>query len=334
MQAVRKMTNTDHMKKIKIKIKKRKTKIKNFTLFDDTVFDILSLLNNLDSNFNQIANKLSPGVTANFFKIANKEYYGREVPTIGYPMRLLSYKAMKQTLIISILMDHFERCLDFKYFSFDKFQKQAYFCAVVSKALGEMLGYSKPEDLYTVGILNNIGELVIAAYFKEEHRKIIALKESEDISVSEAERSIFGVDHAEIGALVLERFNIPRDMCDAVRYHHATNPIIVKDFDFRLALITRESAMIADSFELPEMEPHEISNRLKGVIREGQKICMELLSMEMRSNGYRKVFPDLLQRASKLVYKNLNGLNERVSLEDGHEILTLNENSFQAAMVL
>ena len=321
------MANTYHIKKIN-------TKIENFTLVDEAVFDILSLLNNLDSNFNQIANKLSPGITARFFKIANKAYYGREVQAISYAMKLLGYKAMKQTLITSILMDHFEKSLDFKYFSFDKFQKQVYSCAVVSKAIGEILGYSKLEDLYTVGILHNIGKLVIAAYFKEEHKKIIALKKSEDISVSEAERSILGVDHAEIGALVLKRFNIPQDMCDAVRYHHATDLIFVKDSDFRLALITRESAMIVDSFQLPEMEPQEISNRLKGTIRQGQKICLELLSIEMQSNGYRKVFPDLLQRASKLVYKDLKGLNERVSLEDGQEILTLNENSPQAAMSL
>jgi len=316
------MANTDHITKIE-------TKIENLPLVDAAVFEIISLLNNPKSNFKQIADKLTPGITSRFLKIANTAYYGREVRAISYAVKLLGYKAMKQTLITSILMDHFEKSLDFKYFSFDKFQKQAYFCAVVSKAIGEILGYSNLEDLYTVGILHNIGKLVIAAYFKEKHKKIIALKKSEDISVTKAERIILGVDHAEIGALVLKRFNIPQDMCDAVRYHHATDLIFVKDSDFRLALITKESATIVDSFELPEMEPQEISNRLKGTIREGKKICLELLSIEMRSNGYRKVFPDLLQRVSKLVYKNLKGLNERVSLEDGQEILTLNENSPQ-----
>ncbi len=38
------------------------------------------------------------------------------------------------------------------------------------------MDYAKPEDLYIVVLLHNIGKLVIAVYSKDEHGQIISLK--------------------------------------------------------------------------------------------------------------------------------------------------------------
>ncbi|MBW2167349.1 MAG: HDOD domain-containing protein [Deltaproteobacteria bacterium] len=57
----------------------------------------------------------------------------------------------------------------FENFNFNKSQTHAQFCAAVSRIVGEILDYSNPEDLFTVVTLHNIGKLVIAVYFKDEH---------------------------------------------------------------------------------------------------------------------------------------------------------------------
>jgi len=71
-------------------------------------------------------------------------------------------------------------------FNFENFQKQAKFCVAVSRVLGEIVGYRKQEDLFTVAMLHDIGRLVIAVYFREAREEINALKESENIIASEA----------------------------------------------------------------------------------------------------------------------------------------------------
>jgi len=289
-------------------------KVKSLPLVDVAVFEIISLLNNPDSNFELIVKKLSPGIAARFLKMANSAYYGREVRSINRAVRLLGYNKMKQILITSIVMEHFTKCLDFENFNFDKFQKQAHFCAAVSRVLGEILDYRNLEDLFTAAILHNIGKLVITIYFKDEHKEIIALKKSEGISTHEAEQRVLGATHAEIGAIVLKRFNIPRDICDSVRFHDAKDSITPEESGFQLKLITRESARIIDNFVLPEeMNPLEIIDRLKGTIEEGQKIYREGVKREMRSKGYQEIFPALLEQASSLVYRDLKkDLQEKV----------------------
>jgi HD-like signal output (HDOD) protein len=290
-------------------------RIKDLPLIDIKVFDVISLLNSPESNFEQIVEKLSPDLAARFLNMANSAYYGTEVRSINHAVRLLGYREMKHILITSILLDHFTSRL--KHFSFDKFQRQAQFCAAVSRILGQIFDYEKREDLFTVAILHNIGKLVIAVYFKDEHREIIALKESESIPTSEAEQKVLGVGHAEIGALVLGRFNIPKDICDAVRFHHTEGHEIPEESDFQLEFISRESAKIVGDFKLPEeTEASDIVGLLDGAVAEGKEIQREMLKTEMRAKGYREVFPDILNQASRIVRSALRvHLKERVFQE-------------------
>lgn len=281
-------------------------RIESLPLIDGPVFEIISLLEDPESNFQQIVEKMSPDVAVRFLNMANSACSGQEVRSINHAVRLLGYREMQQILVTSILMDHFTRRSED--FSFDKFQRQAQFCSAVSSVLGEILDYGKPEDLPTVAILHNIGKLIIAVYFKDEHRDIIALKKSKGISSGEAEQEILGVTHAEIGALVLKRFNIPQDICDAVRFHDAKDRIIPEDSNFQLELIARESASIVGNFTLPEeTEPLRITDRLKGTIEAGKKMYQEGMRAEIRTKGYREVFPALLRQASSLVYRDLKG---------------------------
>jgi len=178
-------------------------KINRLPLIDVTVLKVISLLDNPESNFEQIVEHLSPDIAVRFLSMASSAYYGREVQSISYAVRLLGYSEMKKLLIISILLDHFTRRL--KEFSFNKFQKQAQFCAVIAQVLGKIIDYEKKEDLFTVGMLHNIGKLVLAVYFKDKHREIISLKKSEGLTTSDAEQKIMGVTHAEIGSLPQEK---------------------------------------------------------------------------------------------------------------------------------
>ncbi len=298
-------------------------KIDSLPLANVAVFETISVLNNPDSTYEQIIEKLSPDIAAKFLKIANSVYYQREVRSIHYAVKLLGFKTMKQILITSILMDHFRKQLDYKDFNFNKFQKQARFCAAISGILGEILDYSRLEDLFTVALLHNIGKIIIVICFEEEHRKIIALKKSGGIPTREAEQKILGINHTEIGAHILKKLNIPKDIYDAVKYHDATDRFIPEGTNYQLELITRESVMIVDNFMLPEeMGQQEIIDRLKSTIEEGRTKCRELLITEMWSKdykGYREVFPDLLQKASKLVYRDLKGLIERVPMKDDED---------------
>ncbi len=279
-------------------------KVHNLPLIDSAVVKIITLLNNPDSNFDQIVERLSPDLATRFLIIANSAYYGREVRSITFAVKLLGYSKMKDILITSILMDHFtKRLTDF---DFDRFMNHAQFSAAVATVLGEILECTRSDDLFTVASLQNIGKLVIAVYFKEQHKQIIALKKTDGLSTREAEIQILGISHGEIGAIVLKRFNLPQDICDAVQFHDTSDEQFPGKTDSFLPYISREAARIVSRFSLPEdVQPNELVETLSNTIREGNVIYREQVKEEIRSKGYEEFFPQVLDQAAQLVERDL-----------------------------
>ena len=284
-----------------------KEKIERLPLIDAAAFEILSLLNDPHSNYENIIPKLSPDVTALFLNMANKAYYGKVVRSVNYAMTLLGFQAMRQILITSFLLDHFIKRMGLKAFSYDSFQKQSHFCAAINNVLATSLDYKNLEDLFTVSMLYNIGKLIIVVYFSEPHQEIIALKRNDGISTSEAEYRILGITHADIGAIALERFNIPKDICQAVRYHNQMDRIVPEDADFQLEAIVREAARIVHHYLLPdEDELKQISKQLAGTATTLRTEFKSTITPEMDSDHYNKVFLSATNRAGDMIMKKLN----------------------------
>lgn len=284
-------------------------RINNLPLLSKNVLEIISLLDDAKSSFEMIVEKLSPEVTAKFLSMANSAFYGVEVKSITHALRVLGYNAMRQSLVTSLLIDHFDSFSGLEGFRFDKYHKQAHFCAAISRILGEILEYEYLANLVTVSMLHNIGKLIIAVYFGEEHNKIIALKEQEGVRTHEAERRILGSTHAEISAMVLKKLNIPDDLCQAVRYHDTGDEQPPGVADNRLMYILRESARIVDRIDLDDApESAALVEEMKGTVTEGRETCRDLQRQEIKVKGYEEIFGMLLARAAEIVVRDLESI--------------------------
>ncbi len=292
-------------------------RIQNLPLIDATVAEILTLLNSAESNFEQIVRRLSPEVAAKFLNMANSAYYGVDVKSIDYAVRVLGYSGMKQVLLLSELVDHFSKQRADDPFEFERYLREAQFCSCLSRVLGRALGYRDPAELFTASMLHNIGEMVIAFHFRDEHRRIAERLASEPFSAVEVEREVLGLHHAEIGAVTLKTFFLPENLLDAVRYHHAEDRVPPEDANFAMELIVRASAGLlekggpADGLDMSGMEgvlqacldaecerPREDGTG-RGDIYEGVEACSkeidraagalaEALAGSARSNGKRE----------------------------------------------
>ena len=289
-------------------------KIERLPLIDAAAFEILSLLNDPQSNYEKIIAQLSPDVTALFLNMANKAYYGRTVRSINHAVTLLGFEVMKQILITSFLLDHLIKQLGLKQFNFENFQKQSHFCASVAGALANAMDYKNIEDLFTVAMLYNIGKLIIVAHFSEEHQKIIDLKSKEEISTSEAEQHVLGITHADIGGLVLERFNIPQDICDAVRYHNRWDRLLTIDSNFQIEAIPRQAAQIVHQYRLPDDDRLEkLKAELQNTAMQARSSFQDKLTASMDTDNYHNTFVNILAQVGGLLMETLkaSGLEQK-----------------------
>lgn len=76
------------------------------------------------------------------------------------------------------------------------------------------------DDTMTAGLLHDTGKIVLISSRADDYKKVVKMTKTENISLIEAERFVFGSTHAEIGAYLLGLWGLPDSVVEAVAFHH------------------------------------------------------------------------------------------------------------------
>jgi HD-like signal output (HDOD) protein len=78
---------------------------------------------------------------------------------------------------------------------------------------------------FTAGLLHDIGALVLLYAAPPDYVRALDRKKELNGDSAAAEREIFGVTHAEVGAYLLGLWGIPFPIVEAVAFHHRPNEV-------------------------------------------------------------------------------------------------------------
>jgi HD-like signal output (HDOD) protein len=93
--------------------------------------------------------------------------------------------------------------------------------AILTREILSSTQYAVDDDTdYLVGLLHNVGKIVMAYAFPEELNAVANTPVRTPAEVCALERDLIGWDHAEIGAYFLECHNLVEELSFSVRYHH------------------------------------------------------------------------------------------------------------------
>lgn len=73
---------------------------------------------------------------------------------------------------------------------------------------------------YLIGLLHNVGKVVMASSFPDELRTLMTTRAADPAEFCRLERELIGWDHAQIGAYYIGRHQIAEEIVFAVRYHN------------------------------------------------------------------------------------------------------------------
>ena len=97
--------------------------------------------------------------------------------------------------------------------------RQSLLCSKYIAALISHRQLPQSEELETVGLLLNLGELILEQVKPDEYLKLHT-KTSSEAELARLENQHFAADHAQIAATMLTQLGADTFYCDAVRYHH------------------------------------------------------------------------------------------------------------------
>jgi putative nucleotidyltransferase with HDIG domain len=164
-----------------------------------------------------------PILAACVLKVANSAVFGRSrtVTSIREAVSRLGTMPLRRVAIAWAVLGVFDRFRTPGFWRHDKFLVHSGATAMLMADLAEALDSADLDAAYLIGLLHDIGKLILAVKMPEEYQEAIRRQEVTRRPLTECELELLGIDHAEISGIAVEKWNLPESVCLAIRNHHA-----------------------------------------------------------------------------------------------------------------
>ncbi len=186
---------------------------------------VISIAEDPDSSITELSEIIAydQALTANLLKMCNSAHFGlpREVESV---QQSILYLGLDQ-IIDMVLMSGWSSHLKGRQHGYDldrgELWRYSVASALIARELAEMKKVEKKHLIFTSALIKDIGKIVLGQFVEDSYEKIRFLVSEHAFSFREAEKAVIGIDHAELGALVAEKWNFSTKMRDIIRFHHS-----------------------------------------------------------------------------------------------------------------
>jgi putative nucleotidyltransferase with HDIG domain len=188
-----------------------------------------------------------PATTAKVLRLCNSAYYGfqRVIASLPEAANLLGTRTLTSLVLTSCGACYFRDVGRSSSSARQALWKRSVANALAAGMLARLHGDVDRNRAYTAGLLQDIGRLALDRYLDEERDAIVAEVRS-GTPLLEAEQQVLGIDHAEVGARLVERWSFPDVLVDTIRHHHAPEHATV---DAELASLVQLGEHVAGALE-------------------------------------------------------------------------------------
>ncbi|HDQ40870.1 MAG TPA: HDOD domain-containing protein [Desulfonatronum sp.] len=162
------------------------------------------------------------GLAVRVLHMANSVYYGlqSQVSSVMRAVLVLGLKEIRKLLLL-MSVRQLENKLPPNCFDLNAYWQHQVEVAHVAQALARHSGIEDPEEIFTCGLLHDLGKLIIVIHHPKHWQGIQNLAADKNIPVHQAEDVYWGLDHALIGALTLKYWFLPTSLTEPINWHHA-----------------------------------------------------------------------------------------------------------------
>lgn len=194
---------------------------------------VMEIISNPNCSLEDIVDivKYDQGLTANLLKLCNSAYFGlrTKIVSVKQAVAYLGLNQVADVVMMASLSKNFTAAQ--KGYDLDEGElwKYSVSSALIAKSLAEKRNMANIPCLFTSALLKDIGKVILSAHINDAFQQIILRVQKEKLTFLEAERKILGIDHAELGAMVAQKWRFSPEMVFIIRNHHDPLKILIGD---------------------------------------------------------------------------------------------------------
>ena len=201
---------------------------------------VLELTSRRDVELSEIARVVEhdPAIATRVLKTVNSSFYGltRRVGSIRQALAYLGMETVKGLVLGFSLARTFKADEDVV-FDFDDFWRRSILAASAARAIAGIVRKGDPDEAFVAALVRDLGMIALWRYFDDRYLQLLDLADGDHATLPGLERRHFEVDHAEIGAGMLEGWKFPSEIVDVVLLHHHDVDVAAQDEDMRRVVL-------------------------------------------------------------------------------------------------
>jgi HD-like signal output (HDOD) protein len=188
----------------------------------DAAIRLNSLLVDPDVSANEIAAvvSLDAALAARVLRAVNSAYFGlrTRVDTISKATAMIGTSELHSLVLTTSAAQAF-KSISYQLIDMETFWQHSVRAALAARGFAESSLKRHRERVFLAALMHDIGKLVLYHQVPTVSTRILqAVREGQ--AQEEVEFALLGFTHADVGAVLLERWNLPSSLTVPVRYHH------------------------------------------------------------------------------------------------------------------
>lgn len=201
----------------------------NLPPMNETLTEAFKLLNDESTSTSTLSKVVSrdQGLVTKILTVANSPMYGlqRHISTIDFAILVLGFRELKNIVTVLSLVESFINKTD-NYLDQKEFWVHSYITGTAAKRLAEDLDFPNSGEAFIAGFLHDMGITIMHRYFHSDFIKIYQQAMYEGVAFNQAELNELGVSHEQIGHFLVDKWNFPAELCNAILNHHSPDSAI------------------------------------------------------------------------------------------------------------
>lgn len=162
-----------------------------------------------------------PDLCGRMLNMANSAFYSfpTRVETIERAVSTIGLRQIRELVLATAVVKAFEG-IPPGTVNMETFWEHSLAVGIMARKLGQQAGLPDADGYYIPGMLHDIGRLVMYLKLPALMHELLDRHDTEGRSLFLLEREILDYSHADIGARLLELWNLPRSIWEPVGKHH------------------------------------------------------------------------------------------------------------------